>query len=51
MSHSDFWHLAQLEVVPAPLGTTYFTPKKFVQPFDFIDFFHFGTTWHKQIRL
>ena len=51
MSLSDFCYLAQLKGVPVQLGTTYFRPKKPMQPFDFIDVFHFGTTMHKILRL
>jgi hypothetical protein len=51
MDRSDFRLLAQLEAVPVQAGTPFFSPQKHAQPFEFIDVFHFGTTWHKQIRL
>jgi len=51
MSLSDFCHLAQLKGVPAQPGTTFFNPKKPLQPFEFIGFFDFGTTLHKIKRI
>jgi hypothetical protein len=51
MSRSDFRQLAQLKVVPTQPGTPFLKPKKPMQPFDFIDVFHFGTTMHKIKRI
>ena len=51
MSHSDFCRLAQLKAVPVQAGTPFFIAEKPKQPFDFVGFFLFGTTWHKIKRL
>jgi hypothetical protein len=48
---SKFAALAQLKGVPVQAGTPFFSPKKPLQPFDFIDVFHFGTTMHRLKRL
>jgi hypothetical protein len=51
MDRFDFCHLAQLKGVPVQAGTPFLKAKKFVQTFDSIDVFHFGTTMHKIKRL
>jgi hypothetical protein len=50
-ARSKFAALAQLKGVPVQAGTPFFNPKKPVQPFEFIEVFHFGTTMHRLKRL
>ncbi|CAB4122840.1 hypothetical protein UFOVP37_68 [uncultured Caudovirales phage] len=51
MDRSDFQLLAQLKAVPVQAGTPFLNTPKPVQPFEFIEVFHFGTTLHKIKRI